>query len=337
MERNERKRLYQPGVQDEGLWTNIFEYYIEHNCTYREVADKYGCAESTVAKVLKRVVEDGWVKKKKGPKPTKTDDSHLQMIETLIDLHPDWTLRSFKNDLHRLGIQLSLSTLHKAFHKLERTKVVPNKEDPRKWSQANCIYYESYRLWMRSLSDEAKVSIAYFDEVRVDRTALGSVRVWNRAGSRANQERYKQNDAVRESWTITLMITLMHDPPFVFKITEGASNGTEFLDFIVENIDIIEGHSYLIGDNASFHANGRLAKDISDMLAAIGTSYKLLPPYSPEFNPTEMCFSVMKSMLHRSNPVNGILLDEIIEALNHITIDKVHKFYYHSQITKIDE
>jgi len=54
-------------------------------------------------------------------------------------------------------------------------------------------------------------------------------------------------------------------------------------------------HSVLVLDNAQIHHDNILIEYIE----AFGGRVKFLPPYSPDFNPIESSFSVIKSFLKR--------------------------------------
>jgi len=54
-------------------------------------------------------------------------------------------------------------------------------------------------------------------------------------------------------------------------------------------------HSVLILDNAQIHHDNELIEYIE----AFGGRVEFLPPYSPDFNPIETCFSVIKSFLKK--------------------------------------
>lgn len=53
-------------------------------------------------------------------------------------------------------------------------------------------------------------------------------------------------------------------------------------------------------DNASIHRGGRI-KELCDQ---VGVRLMYLPAYSPEFNPIEKAFCVIKSRLRRSGALN---------------------------------
>jgi transposase len=53
--------------------------------------------------------------------------------------------------------------------------------------------------------------------------------------------------------------------------------------------------SVLILDNARIHHD----EDLVEYIEVFGGRVEFLPPYSPDFNPIETCFSVIKSFLKR--------------------------------------
>jgi len=55
-------------------------------------------------------------------------------------------------------------------------------------------------------------------------------------------------------------------------------------------------NSVIILDNAKIHHN----EDLIDYLQAFGIHVEFLPPYSPDLNPIESAFSVMKSFLKKN-------------------------------------
>ncbi len=52
-------------------------------------------------------------------------------------------------------------------------------------------------------------------------------------------------------------------------------------------------NSVIILDNAKIHHN----EDLIDYLQAFGIRVEFLPPYSPDLNPIELAFSVLKNFL----------------------------------------
>jgi transposase len=54
-------------------------------------------------------------------------------------------------------------------------------------------------------------------------------------------------------------------------------------------------------DNAQIHHNGR----IKEIVEAHGCHLVYLPPYSPDLNPIEKAFSVLKAAIRRYGELNG--------------------------------
>ena len=84
---------------------------------------------------------------------------------------------------------------------------------------------------------------------------------------------------------------------------------------------------YLVMDNASIHKNIAIA----NMITERGYRYIYLPPYSPELNPIEQFWSVLKSKLKRSKLLEKETLSlRIKEASREIELSSIQGFIGHS-------
>jgi transposase len=54
-----------------------------------------------------------------------------------------------------------------------------------------------------------------------------------------------------------------------------------------------------------------------------------LPAYSPELNPCELCFSIIKSYMRTHCDRSQPLLAQLFEALMQVTLPKLLNFYRH--------
>lgn len=84
------------------------------------------------------------------------------------------------------------------------------------------------------------------------------------------------------------------------KLVKGTTNGDTFYDFIQKHLlphlmpyNDSNPHSVVILDNCTVHHVPEVVKSIQD----VGALLFFLPPYSPDFNPIEECFSKVKSVL----------------------------------------
>jgi transposase len=106
--------------------------------------------------------------------------------------------------------------------------------------------------------------------------------------------------------------------------TEAYSTGTvtgHYLSFVKTTLDMgkfpeMKGH-YLIMDNAPIHSS----TDIGKYINSRGYRFVYLPPYSPELNPIEQFWSVVKSKVKRNKSCNIILYD-LLEAATKLLREK---------------
>ena len=99
------------------------------------------------------------------------------------------------------------------------------------------------------------------------------------------------------------------------KCLAGSFNTASFTDFL-NNMDAVAGTPVIL-DNVSFHRSKAAVE------AARVRGYRLLytPPYSPDFNPVESAFSVIKNAMRQQEPV------ALQEALRTMTAAKCTAFF----------
>ena len=113
-----------------------------------------------------------------------------------------------------------------------------------------------------------------------------------------------------------------------FELREGAYNSELFIDFInrkLINYFALNPQKILIMDNAKFHHS----REVLNFLHEKRISYKFLPPYSPQLNPIEEFFSLLKSRyIDLKNPEI-----RINETLNQVFQEdfsrQVNEYYIH--------
>ena len=112
--------------------------------------------------------------------------------------------------------------------------------------------------------------------------------------------------------------------PLIFK---GTLNGEFFGAYIKQCLaPTLKEGDIVIMDNCSSHKVKGLLQPILDMNASV----LFLPPYSPDFNPIEMSWSKMKSILRKLKPKT---YDELISslqiALNTFTSEDIRNWFNH--------
>ncbi|KAF7685319.1 hypothetical protein CDIK_3932 [Cucumispora dikerogammari] len=92
---------------------------------------------------------------------------------------------------------------------------------------------------------------------------------------------------------ISLMCAILTGGVIGYQIRDGAYNGDLFISYLREIIVlyfITKPDSILIIDNCRFHHQ----LSVKQFLIEKCVNFKYLPPYSPQLNSIEECFSVIK-------------------------------------------
>lgn len=116
------------------------------------------------------------------------------------------------------------------------------------------------------------------------------------------------------------------------KKTKGGTVTGHYFNFVASCMDVMDCHPefkghYIVMDNAPIHKH----KYIQKYIESRGYRCEYLPPYSPELNPIEQFWSVVKSKLKREK-----LLEEetmtmrIQDACNKVLISDLRGFCHYS-------
>lgn len=96
--------------------------------------------------------------------------------------------------------------------------------------------------------------------------------------------------------TTTFLGTLRHDGMTAPLVVDGAINGPIFLAYVEQHLaPTLKAGDVVVMDNLSAHK----VAGVREAIEAAGASVLYLPPYSPDFNPIELAFSKLKSVLRR--------------------------------------
>ena len=91
----------------------------------------------------------------------------------------------------------------------------------------------------------------------------------------------------------------------------GAVDG-EVMQFFVQQVlaPQLQAGEVVVWDNAAIHT----LASVPATLAAVGARLEFLPTYSPDFNPIELCWSKLKTLMRADKPRTHA---ELVEALHH--------------------
>lgn len=108
----------------------------------------------------------------------------------------------------------------------------------------------------------------------------------------------------------------------------GSIDGLTFEAFVIQKlVPQLWKDAVVVWDNYSIHKG----KEIEKAIIAAGARLIYLPPYSPDFNPIENCWSKIKSILRSIGARNYKDLDSAIsQAYSQVSSKDIHGWFSHS-------
>jgi transposase len=153
---------------------------------------------------------------------------------------------------------------------------------------------ERRRVWVETRqSDMANMleRLVFIDETSL-KTNLVKTTGWAPVGKRL------VDHAPFGHWhTQTFIAGLAHDRLIAPWVLDGAMNRDSFETYITRELaPALRPGQIVVADNLAAHKSSRAI----ELLRAQGNDLIFLPPYSPDFNPIEMAFSKLKTLIRKA-------------------------------------
>jgi len=109
-----------------------------------------------------------------------------------------------------------------------------------------------------------------------------------------------------ESFSLTLLTRLapsLDVPSVLVDIRKESNSAWDFLGFVkfcIQKRHLLQGDT-LVLDNASIHGSEDTIYLLDTLLTAAGINMRFLPTYSPELNPAELVFNLLKNKFRMSD------------------------------------
>jgi transposase len=146
----------------------------------------------------------------------------------------------------------------------------------------------------------------------IDETSFGQRGVQTKGYSPKNQKLYIKTKLPRMT-SVSSICCVSNQQIISHKELQGSVNTIKFVEFL--KTLTLPKNSVILLDNVRFH-HSRDVKEYCDLQSWI---LLFVPPYSPWFNPIELCFSIIKRQWYKS-------LD-ISEAYSALTKSHLEKFF----------
>ena len=213
----------------------------------------------------------------------------------------------------RYTVKTSKSSIYRILDKMKLTY----KKTRRKLIYKKSLIKKKRKEFIKKISKLNLDDIISIDETSID-NQLYPLYAWGPKGTRIETVR----NAVRLRYTIITAISknkIIH-----YEIIKNSTNSVHFKNFIETLVKKGICKKYLLMDNARIHH----AKIVKDYVSTTSNILLYNAPYTPEYNPIEMVFSKLKSIL-RSKINNNYkqIIQNIKVSFNKITKTELNNYY----------
>ena len=268
----------------------IVACYLANTKTVKELAEEYHYSVSTIYYLIRKQKDPSYHNGKRGRQFAITPGKAIKILYLIGD-EPTVTLDEI---IRRCDLNVSKSTLSRFFRRIN----ISYKKMSRKNLKRLTLEYVQKVLRFRDEFIDALTSknfsgeIVAIDECGVT-TNLARTRGWAPIGKEAICY-----DGFSKQKRISLIGAIGTRGSRLLSGVDGGVKSDDFLEFMKELYDVIPDGSCILMDNAAIHKT-QTVKEFINQNKENKVIY--LPPYTPEFNPIELVWSVLKSDLRAYN------------------------------------
>ena len=235
-------------------------------------------------------------------------------IEATISAEPDITLSEL---IEKLSLPIQKSQLSRLLISLDysyKKTTYPAQQDRPAAQEKRKRFQEAIKfIKIENLVplDESSINLAY-------------TRLYGRAKT---NERVKEGVVDARFERQSILSTIRLDGRMCPLTFEGTLNKETFVEYIKSCLKpTLSPEDVLLLDNSSVHTS----KLVLDTLKECGIQYLFLPPYSPDFNPIELFWAFMKSILKKLKARTHEKLEDAINiALDSVELHFIANWFKH--------
>jgi len=258
------------------------------------------------------------VPRKRGRPPRITDEVSSFLLD-ILRIDPFYLQRDLAERVwHSLGVRLHQSTVSRFLKSVEWTR---KKATPRPDAQTE----ERAKAWLSSLNGVKIEDLIALDETSFVTTDVQKSHGYAPKGKPCVSPLQMTSRNKRDRLTLLLCIQPGNNQPLHHKIVTGSMTGPMFQNFISTLPESCRGKRLLL-DNAAIHHSTHVCRKqglptIQETAEAKGITLHYLPPYSPQYNPTELVFAQMKIVRfeHHCRVTPTTLSNRVTMALGGLT------------------
>ena len=181
---------------------------------------------------------------------------------------------------------------------------------------------QARKEWIEKQENHVELPVdklVFLDESGVN---IDMVRRYGRA---KNKNRVNDYAPVNTPKKTTLVSSVRLDGTQAYEFFQGSLNGKNFLSYVKNTlIPTLKKGDIVVMDNLSCHK----VKGVKEAIEEAGASVLYLPPYSPDFNPIEMMWSKMKTLLRNWKTDTPELLHSVIpDAFSSVSVSDISGWF----------
>lgn len=292
------------------------------------IAGNLGVDSSTVSRVVDIFRETGAVHKRPYPRdarPNKklTPPVQLTILHTILQ-YPDMYLKEIQQEVYILtAVNVSTTSLclflKQSNFTRQKMKLVASQRS-------------------NQLRQQFTIDVSLYNPemcIFVDETGSDNRDKLRKYGYSIRGKPPKSCQLLARGKRISVIAAMTYRGIQALKLVRDTVDGDTFLDFIQRDLlpllmpfNGINQGSIVILDNCTIHH----VPQVKSMISEVGALVHYLPPYSPDFNPIEECFSKVKSCLRSTD----ILYDDpetaVLAAFAQITPQNCEKWIQDSNV-----
>jgi transposase len=253
--------------------------------TKKNISSAMGICERTVCRWLS---DKQMLRQRKVGRPKKITDDSAALILSSLCRNPFQTQQQVVDGLAPT-VKIHQSTLCRFLQWCHWTRKKVTRGPSR-------IDEERAGEWLTSVAGQCLSDFLALDETSFITTATGATHGYSPKGVPCHFQRTQRLQ--RERLTLLICIQPAEGRVVHHMIVKGPMNAVLFQKFI-ETLPAQHHHKKLILDNARIHHATKACQrqglpTIRETAATKGIDLQYIPPYSPQLNPTEICFAGLK-------------------------------------------
>jgi transposase len=295
---------------DVGVRNTAVFMYKTHIRSCRRVAELTNTSKSSVHRWVNS--HPATRQSSRVPSQRRITETMQSAIRTQLDSNPYSTVRQVAEQLQQaLHVTLSHTCVRGQIKRLGYTRKRTYKRAPNTDALA-----ETRDVFVQRVRSE---SISEHEIISVDETCF-YLHMRPRLGYAPKGKRLTQPVHAGRHFKCTLILAVCSQGVLHWELLPGSARTSSFADFVSE-IPVLPDHKYVLMDNASFHKSDTVC---ARLRANSGLQPLFTPPYTPEWNPVECTFSVLKSAYRKHHTPSSDARDPfaIMETTLHACFDE---------------